>query len=470
VAWPPPFNVRPYVDATAAHATEIRRKKTWRDTVVRVTFLFGDRFRYRTSGARATAASIRAAMREAESATDLTEDQKRRIAARGAELLRKAESATADGTLAIEANADRIVVDVRGRIGAGWFSDGVTAEGVQRAIAGSSAPVHVRINSGGGDYYEGEEIRALLASESARRTVTGSIEGLAASAASVLAMGVPKGALSMSSGSVLMIHRSKAAAMGNADDLESMAQQLRAVDSAMASTYAARTGKPESEMADLMRAQTYFTPTRARELGFVDSIASGARASAMADVLASADDLPDDVSAILTANEERPQDRRMNLAEIAKRLGLPENATEAEVFAAMDRANEPTPPAPVVTADAIQAAVDAALAKRSKADAECEAHKIAVRAAVENAIKDLKVRPADRDEAIAACGNTADQLGAMTRYWAKQPPLTAGADIDPKAPRSGDRLTPSQRKLAADCGVKPETIAQIIAEEEGAVS
>jgi hypothetical protein len=152
---------------------------------------------------------------------------------------------------------------------------------------------------------------------------------------------------------------------------------------------------------------------------------------------------------------------------IRQRLKLPETATDAEVFAALDKLQTSEPPAAPVVIDqsAIDTAVQRAIAARDTQVQASQAHRDAVNAAVENFIAAKKIRPADRAAAIAACGDTAQSLAATVAYWTVSPELVPGAVQVTKQNTNSTTLSPQQLKMAQASGVKPETIQQLIAEE-----
>ena len=111
-------------------------------------------------------------------------------------------------------------------------------------------------------------------------TTTCRIDGVAASAASFIAMFADR--IVMARGSFLMIHCPWATMAGTADDLESTAGTLRGIERRYCRTYAARSGMPEAEVMRMMKAETWLDAARAVELGFADEIdAALARAAAV---------------------------------------------------------------------------------------------------------------------------------------------------------------------------------------------
>ena len=136
-----------------------------------------------------------------------------------------------------------------------------------QAVRGET--LHLRINSPGGDVFAARCVEQAL--RECKPRVVVHIDGLAASAASFLAMAGDETVISP--GGMLMIHRAWTLVCGNADDLMDMAAIMEKVDGTIAQTYAAKTGKDVGELMGLMAAETWLTAQEALEMGFVDSIA-----------------------------------------------------------------------------------------------------------------------------------------------------------------------------------------------------
>ncbi|MDG2524640.1 Clp protease ClpP [Stenotrophomonas sp. HITSZ_GD] len=150
-----------------------------------------------------------------------------------------------------------------------WTGDGVTAKRIAAALRGMGAgPVTVNINSPGGDMFEGLAIYNLLREHDGEVTVK--VLGLAASAASVIAMAGDK--IQIARAAFLMIHNAWVMAVGNRHDLEEVAATLKPFDDAMASIYAAQTGQDSTAMAKLMDRETWIAGEAAVEDGFADEL------------------------------------------------------------------------------------------------------------------------------------------------------------------------------------------------------
>lgn len=156
-------------------------------------------------------------------------------------------------------------------IGADWFGEGVTAKTVKQQIddAGVYSSITVRINSPGGDAFEGIAIYNILKSQP--RPVNVIVDGMAASAASIIAMAGDT--IVMGGNAMMMIHNGRALCMGEASDMRKMADILDKVSSSIRQTYIDKTGKTDDDIKSMMDAETWLSAAECVEGGFATSIA-----------------------------------------------------------------------------------------------------------------------------------------------------------------------------------------------------
>lgn len=167
-------------------------------------------------------------------------------------------------------------ISIYDAIGDNWEGTGVTAKRISAALRSiGEVDVEVNINSPGGDFFEGVAIYNLLREHPGKVTVR--IVGLAASAASVIAMAGDE--ILMGDGSFLMIHNAWAVAIGNRHDMADAAKLLEPFDAAMANVYAARTGITVAEAARMMDDETWMGAAQAMEDGFADGLLDGSAAT-----------------------------------------------------------------------------------------------------------------------------------------------------------------------------------------------
>jgi len=142
-------------------------------------------------------------------------------------------------------------------------------------------PLMVRINSPGGDVFDGTAIFNALANHPAK--VTTRVEGLAASMASVLAMAGKE--VQAYSNAWMMIHEPWVVAMGNHYDLREIADLLERVGGNLLDIYIGKTKSGKKEMKQMMADETWMTAKEAEEKGFVDTVlTSGKSAKAQFDL------------------------------------------------------------------------------------------------------------------------------------------------------------------------------------------
>ncbi|MEQ4618478.1 MAG: head maturation protease, ClpP-related [Corticimicrobacter sp.] len=167
------------------------------------------------------------------------------------------------------ASSEDATISVYDTIGWSWEGEGVTAKRISaalRAIGGRD--VTVNINSPGGDFFEGVAIYNLLRAHPHKVTVQ--VMGLAASAASVIAMAGDE--ILMGDGAFLMIHNAWAIAIGNRHDMVAASEQLAPFDAAMADVYAARSGMTPVQTAALMDKETWINASQAVDDGFATGL------------------------------------------------------------------------------------------------------------------------------------------------------------------------------------------------------
>lgn len=128
--------------------------------------------------------------------------------------------------------------------------------------------LEVEINSGGGSVFAGSEIYTALKSYSGNVTVK--IVGLAASAASVIAMAGKK--VTMSPTAQLMIHNVSSWQSGDYRDMEHMADVLKNANDTIANAYRLKSGMSQSDLLKLMDKESWFTAQKALELKLIDEI------------------------------------------------------------------------------------------------------------------------------------------------------------------------------------------------------
>ena len=165
-----------------------------------------------------------------------------------------------------KAKAEGIELTLSGEVGS-WQ---LNAQQIATAIEGRSneEPLTIKINSVGGDVFEGFAIYNAI--KSYKGPTTAIVEGIAASAASLFAMAAD--VVVCRPASLFMIHNPWVMTGGDAKDLRSAANTLDKVKEIMIERYAAKTGRGADELSEMLDAETWLTPTEAVELGFADKV------------------------------------------------------------------------------------------------------------------------------------------------------------------------------------------------------
>jgi ATP-dependent protease ClpP protease subunit len=150
----------------------------------------------------------------------------------------------------------------------------ITAQNVALALKGvpKGAPLNISINSYGGDALAGIAVHNILARHEGPKRVV--IEGIAASAASLIAMAGDE--IIMPENAFMMVHEAWGGALGDAETMRQQADMLEKISGAYRRTYAARSGQTEEAVAALMAAETWFTAEDAVANGFATEAAAPA--------------------------------------------------------------------------------------------------------------------------------------------------------------------------------------------------
>lgn len=149
-----------------------------------------------------------------------------------------------------------------------WFDDDITPKKLKAELTASAGDIAVWLNSPGGDVFAASQIYTMLKEYEGKVTVK--IDGIAASAASVIAMAGDE--IVMSPVAMMMIHNPTAAIFGEASDFQNAIKMLSEVKESIINAYEQRTGLPRGKISNMMDAETWFSAQKAVELGFADKI------------------------------------------------------------------------------------------------------------------------------------------------------------------------------------------------------
>lgn len=167
-----------------------------------------------------------------------------------------------------------------------WYGDEVTPQRFKEELNAGSGDITIWINSPGGDCFAAAQIYNLLMDY--KGNVTVKIDGLAASAASVIAMAGTK--VCMSPVAMLMIHNPATVAIGDEGEMQKAIDMLAEVKESIMNVYEIKTGLSRTVISHLMDAESWFNAKKAVELHFADEILFSPEEQ---------EDLPDDMEAML---------------------------------------------------------------------------------------------------------------------------------------------------------------------------
>ena len=149
-----------------------------------------------------------------------------------------------------------------------WFDDDITPQLFREALNAGSGDITVWINSPGGDCVAAAHIYNMLMDH--RGSVTVKIDGIAASAASVIAMAGSK--VLVSPVSMMMVHNPSTAAFGDSTEMQKAIAMLDEVKESIINAYEIKTGMSRTKLSHLMDSETWMDAHTAVDLGFADEI------------------------------------------------------------------------------------------------------------------------------------------------------------------------------------------------------
>ena len=149
-----------------------------------------------------------------------------------------------------------------------WFDNDVTPKVFREQLNAGSGDIVIWVNSPGGDCVAASQIYTMLMEYKGRVTVK--IDGIAASAASVIAMAGTE--VLMAPTGLLMIHNPLTVAIGDSEEMQKAIAMLDEVKESIINAYELKTGISRAKIAHLMDAETWMNAQKAIELGFADGI------------------------------------------------------------------------------------------------------------------------------------------------------------------------------------------------------
>jgi len=149
-----------------------------------------------------------------------------------------------------------------------WFDDDVTPKVFKSDLMAGKGDIVIWLNSPGGDCIAASQIYAMLMDY--KGTVTIKIDGIAASAASVIAMAGTN--VLMAPTALMMVHNPLTVAIGDSEEMQKAINMLSEVKESIINAYEIKTGLSRAKLSKLMDAETWLSANKAMELGFADSL------------------------------------------------------------------------------------------------------------------------------------------------------------------------------------------------------
>ena len=149
-----------------------------------------------------------------------------------------------------------------------WFDDDITPKAFKAELNAGEGDIVIWLNSPGGDCIAASQIYAMLMDYKGKITVK--IDGIAASAASVIAMAGTT--VEMAPTALMMIHNPLTVAIGDSEEMQKAISMLTEVKESIINAYEIKTGQSRTKLSHMMDAETWLNANKAIELGFADQI------------------------------------------------------------------------------------------------------------------------------------------------------------------------------------------------------
>ena len=172
------------------------------------------------------------------------------------------------------------VLEINGEIASeSWFDDDVTPKLFKDELLSGNGPITIWLNSPGGDCIAASQIYSMLMDYAGEVTVK--VDGIAASAASVIAMAGTK--VLMAPTALMMIHNPMTMAWGDKSEMTKAIEMLDEVKESIVNAYEIKTGMSRAKISHLMDSETWMNANKAIELGFADDILEDKKKKCAAD-------------------------------------------------------------------------------------------------------------------------------------------------------------------------------------------
>ena len=205
-----------------------------------------------------------------------------------------------------------------------WFDDDITPKMFHDELFSGTGDIVIWINSPGGDCIAASQIYSMLMDYKGKVTVK--IDGIAASAASVIAMAGTE--VLMAPTALMMIHNPATVAFGDHKDMQKAIEMLSEVKESIINAYEIKTGQSRAKLSHLMDSETWMNANRAIELGFADGMLTDEKITAEMPAFEFSDRAVE--MALINkitqkTRQEKPVPRGRSVDELMERLSLLKN-------------------------------------------------------------------------------------------------------------------------------------------------
>lgn len=390
-----------------------------------------------------------------------------------------------------------LALDIFDTIGEDFFGFGVSSRSVSELLASNpdADVIKVRINSSGGDVFEGNTIFNLLKAHAAEVHVE--VHGLAASMASIVALAGDT--VTMAENAMFMIHNPWAVVLGNAEGMRKKAELLDKVKATLVDVYARASGKTKGKVSKMMNAETWLTAKEAKAEGFIDKVVESFESTPAANDDAAArifatlntfEHSPTHLVAQYVSNRGReliaahttPTERKaqpkterkqMHREALIKLLGLNAEATDEEITAAQEAFTTKQSAAPDLSTmvpradfDQMKTQLDTLTAKNAadeaaRAESAKKAFEVECASVVDAAVASAKVAPASKAYHLNSCLRGPEALDAFREYVKAAPAVVSNSQME-KAERDtqpggkAEPLDDAARVVCRKMNISPE--------------
>lgn len=310
------------------------------------------------------------------------------------------------------------VVHIHDQIGANLLTGGGVRSRdliAQLAAYGDLSEIEVHINSAGGNAWDAIAMHNALKTHKARVVIE--VDGLAASAASVIAMSGDT--VRMADGAMMMLHNPRVGAMGEASELRKRAEMLDRIRDSIIGFYSAKSGQAPDEVGRMLDEETWLNADEARRLGFVDEVVERPAVAACLD-LSGFENVPESV---LTLQVKETPTMAKDVQKTPDAEPAPAPVPELAAPPQPEPAPEPTPePKAELSVGDVQALIVAERKRISSITALCQQAEV----------------PTAKVQELIDTNATMESVHAylVSHMIAKRPPVSADADDSTEVPEA----------------------------------